>query len=227
MGLLNHACKVVRAGRSFLRRMIDTLHARPHATRATCYSLIRLNKDFRADLAWWQCFVKSWNGTSFLPTQLHLPQHTMASDASGHWGCGAWFHDRWFQVQWDATTSGLPITVKELLPILVPGIVWGRMWHGNRVVCLCDNQAVVACLHSWSSKHKGLMHLLCNLLFVEASFGFFFHPRYIDTHSNYLADDLSRNRTLSFLSKVPLASPYPTPACLRWRQRFSTIFKTV
>ena len=61
VGLLNHACKVVRAGHSFLRRMIDT-HARPHATRATCSSLIRLNKDFRADLAWWQCFVKSWNG---------------------------------------------------------------------------------------------------------------------------------------------------------------------
>lgn len=27
IGLLNHACKVVRAGRSFLRRMIDLLHA--------------------------------------------------------------------------------------------------------------------------------------------------------------------------------------------------------
>ena len=27
IGLLNHACKVVRSGRSFLRRMIDLLHA--------------------------------------------------------------------------------------------------------------------------------------------------------------------------------------------------------
>ena len=59
LGLLNHACIVVRAGHSFLYHMIDTLHARPHATRAACSSLIRLNKDFQADLAWWQCFVKS------------------------------------------------------------------------------------------------------------------------------------------------------------------------
>ena len=29
VGMLNHACKVVRAGRSFLRRMIDLLHAGP------------------------------------------------------------------------------------------------------------------------------------------------------------------------------------------------------
>lgn len=28
IGLLNHACKVVRAGRSFLRRMIDLLYSR-------------------------------------------------------------------------------------------------------------------------------------------------------------------------------------------------------
>ena len=32
IGLLNHACKVVRAGRSFLRRMIDLLHAVPSPT---------------------------------------------------------------------------------------------------------------------------------------------------------------------------------------------------
>ena len=30
IGLLNHACKVVRSGRSFLRRMIDLLHAVHH-----------------------------------------------------------------------------------------------------------------------------------------------------------------------------------------------------
>ena len=29
IGLLNHACKVVRSGRAFLRRMIDLLHHRP------------------------------------------------------------------------------------------------------------------------------------------------------------------------------------------------------
>ena len=174
---------------------------------------------------------------------IYLPQHMIASDASGHWGCRAWFRDSWFQVQWDATTSGLPITVKELLPILVAGIAWGHVWHGHCVVCLCDNQGVVACSHTRSSKHKGLMHLLRNLLFVEASFGLCFHAQYIDTHSNNLADDLSRNHILSFLSKVPPASSYPTPVptglvdlllnsqadwtCPHWSQQFSTTFTTV
>ena len=64
IGLLNHACKVVRSGRSFLRRMIDLLHAVHCPLHAR--TPIRLNAGFRADLAWWQEFLSQWNGVSFL-----------------------------------------------------------------------------------------------------------------------------------------------------------------
>ena len=243
VGLLNHACKVVRAGRSFLRRMIDLLHSGPHVSRARGGTPIRLNMEFRADLAWWRTFIVDWNGTSFLPTPQHLARRQLASDASGLWGCGAWSGDKWFQVQWDASTLGLPITVKELLPILLAGILWGSTWHSHQVECLCDNQAIVACLHSRSSRHRGIMHLLRNLVFIEAILGFHIKPEYIDTQSNHLADDLSRNRVPSFLSKVPHASPHPTavPPNLvnllldtqadwtsrQWRARFSAILARV
>ena len=211
IGMLNHACKVVRAGRSFLRRMIDLLHSRPHHNLP-----IRLNAGFRADLAWWRCFIRTWNGASFLPTSPLLPVREMASDASGCWGCGAWFEDSWFHFQWDAATQDLPITVKELLPILVSGVVWGLRWSNQRIVCHCDNQAVVACLRTRTSKHKGIMHLLRSLLFIQAHFRFVITPRYIDTHANHLADDLSRNRVSSFRSKVPhtAQTPVPVPAPL-------------
>ena len=86
--------------------------------------------------------------------------------------------------------------MKELLPILLAGVIWGKSWRNHQVLCLCDNQAVVACIHSRSSRHKGLMHLLRNLVFVEAYHGFHLVPRYIDTHANHLADDLSRDRVL-------------------------------
>lgn len=62
IGLLNHACKVVRSGRSFLRRMIDLLHAVHYPPNSKIP--IRLNAGFRADLAWWQEFVVEWNGIS-------------------------------------------------------------------------------------------------------------------------------------------------------------------
>jgi hypothetical protein len=87
------------------------------------------------------------------------------------------------------------------------------------------------------------MHLLRNLVFVEAYHGFHLVPRYIDTHANHLADDLSRDRVLSFLSKVPQASPRPVPVPQhlislllnpqadwvhpRWREQFKSTLSRV
>ena len=147
---------------------------------------IRLNVAFRLDLAWWQAFIGEWNRVSFLTPPQLLPEWEMASDASGTWGCGAWHRNLWFQIPWDASTHRLPITVKELLPIIVAGALWGAEWAGHRIRCHCDNQAVVACLRSRTSRHKGLMHLLRTLVFVEAHFGFQFYPVYVDKHANHL-----------------------------------------
>ena len=91
IGNLNHACKVIRPGRSFLRWMIDLLHQ----CRKTHH--IRLNCNFRSDLQWWNAFAATWNGISYLVTNATLQ---FASDASGIWDCGAWHGSSWFQWQW-------------------------------------------------------------------------------------------------------------------------------
>lgn len=208
IGLLNHACKVVRSGRSFLRRMIDLLHSvqrSPHGK-----NLVRLNRGFRADLAWWRQFVTRWNGISYLPPPSHLPRVEVTTDASGTWGCGGWHEDKWFQLQWDARSQHLSIAEKELIPITLACAMWGSSWHGRQVVCYCDNQVVVACLRSRSSRDKGVMHLLRSLVFIEAHFNCHLKATYINTHANHLADDLSRNNLTSFLRKMPQSNPYPT-----------------
>ena len=87
------------------------------------------------------------------------------------------------------------------------------------------------------------MHLLRCLVFVEAFHHCYLYPTYIDTKSNHLADDLSRNNSSSFLSKVPNADLHPTPISQQlldllldqranwilphWNHQFSTIFNTV
>lgn len=71
----------------------------------------------------------------------------------------------------------------------------------------CDNQVVVACLRTRSSRNHTIMHLV----FIEAHVGCHLQPVYIDTKKNHLADDLSRDNLPSFLSKVPGASPHPPP----------------
>ena len=238
VGLLNHACKVVRPGRSFLRRLLDLLHYTEN--RPAGDSPIRLSNSCQADIAWWSEFIDTWNGVSFLSPTLSLPLVEITSDASSSWGCGAWQDSRWFQAPWDHRADSFSIAAKELIPIILAGEAWGKTWQKCRVRCRCDNQVVVAALRSRSSKDAGVMHLLRCLVFVEACLGCHLFGEYIDTHANHLADDLSRNNHFSFLAKVPSADSCPTPTSPNllslllnpkadwvsqaWRQQFSTIF---
>ncbi len=193
---LQHACRVVRPGRSFLRRMIALLC---HSYRP--YHRIRLNRHFRADLLWWRTFVSTWNGVYVFPptAATHL---SFASDASGHWGCGAWSGTDWLQYRWPPEARAHHIAFLELVAVLLACAVWGRGWQGCRILCWCDNEAAVHATAARSCRDRGLMHLLRCLFFLEASFQFELTARHIAGIHNSLADDLSRNRLSASFSKV-------------------------
>jgi hypothetical protein len=85
IGHLSHACRVVRAGRTFLRRMIDL-----SSVPKELHHRVRLNKGFQSDLHWWVAFLEGWNGVSmFGGVVRQQPSAVLTSDASGSWGCGA------------------------------------------------------------------------------------------------------------------------------------------
>ena len=113
IGQLQHACCVVKPGRSFLRRMIDLskgvreLHHR-----------VRLNRGFRSDLRWWTCFLPAWNGKSMMAGVVKgRPQEVMTSDASGSWGCGAYLSSgEWFQLELPSSWDG--IHTRKMVPIM-------------------------------------------------------------------------------------------------------------
>ena len=58
---------------------------------------VRLNQDFRSDVYWWHTFLNNWNGLSFLQhmSTVNPPDYHIQTDASGGWGCGAFFEGRW------------------------------------------------------------------------------------------------------------------------------------
>ena len=71
-------------------------------------------------------------------------------------------------------------------------------------------------LRSRMDMHPTLMHLLRNLVYIEACSGFSLCPKYNDTHTNHLADDLLCNHISSFLLKFlhALLAPGRVPAAL-------------
>ena len=205
IGILNHACKAVRQGRTFLRRLIDLTKAVKHPNH-----FIRLNTAARSDIMWWYEFANTWNGVSMLSDRRTSPDTFVTSDASGRWGCGAYCEADWFQLQWGPESVHLHITIKELILIVIAATIWGKRWSKKTIIAQCDNAAVVAIINSGTSKDCEAMHLMRCLAFISAKYEFSLFATHISGVSNVLADALSRNNAQYFLSNYPQAH---TTAC--------------
>ena len=211
-GKLQNACKVVRPGRVFLRRVFNLLKGTPARRQ-----VIRLNASFRSDIQWWHCFLDRWNGVAMMsdasarPVDIHL-----FTDASGSFGCGAWWGTAWLQYPWADEAANLSIAVKELLPIVMACMLWGNTWRNKQVLVHCDNQAVVEVVNSGASKDQNLAQLLRCLFFITAEFQLALKATHITGHSNVQADAISRNNLSLFFSQVPNAtrSPSPVPSAI-------------
>ena len=241
-GLLQHACKVVRPGRTFTRRIYNLLaqthHFQPHFT-------IRLSAACRADIEWWCTFLRTWNGTAMLrPHRLSNPDLELWSDASGSWGCGAYWQGLWFQVRWEGLTIACEsISAKELFPIVVAALVWGREWRGLTVQANCDNSAVVDIVNHQTAKDDLLCHLMRCLFFACAHFDVTVVAKHTPGICNGAADALSRNNLSHFSAQVPhhssiptfippdipqgLSAKRPTWTSQEWTAWFSSIMRTL
>ena len=206
VGKLSHACKVVCAGRVFLRRMITL------ASKARNINhWVRLNAEFQADLAWWEIFLLLWNAQSMM--DVHNPKLTpnvvFCSDASGSWGCGANWGNEWLQHPWDNEWTQQHIAAKELLPIAFACATWGPQWQHKHVLVWCDNLSVVHVIKAQSSKDPTLMHLLRCIHFFCALHDFKLRAEHIPGRHNVIADSISRNNLQVFFKEVPSAHPQP------------------
>ena len=98
-------------------------------------SLREIWAEIRSDLLWWHRFLDKWNGVGILPTPNMEVIH-LGSDASGSWGCAAIWNNRWLQWQWNNRAQEWQIARKELLPIVLATLVWGRVGRQKSVLPL-------------------------------------------------------------------------------------------
>ena len=149
IGVLQHAVKVVRPGRTFVSRMYATV-AR---VRELDY-FTRLNKEFCLDLHWWHMFLTSWNGRSLLQwhSQTNSLHTSITTDATGSWGCGAYWDEKWIQWQWPPEWLSADIMAKELAPVVLCCTVWGPQLSKKHVLLQCNNSSVVKAINKGSAK---------------------------------------------------------------------------
>jgi len=159
VGHLNFACRVVVPGRSFISLLLQAMKQakRPHGQ-------VYIDSECKADLYMWQYFLSKWNGISlFLENETttadRLDLFTDASD----WGFGGYYKGDYFYDSWphDLLTQveregKLSMSFKELYPIVVAAILWGKYWKRKRIVFHCDNIGTVHILK------KGEIPIQCN-----------------------------------------------------------------
>lgn len=211
IGKLSFACKVVPAGRIFLRRLIDlsTSVRRSHHH-------ISITSEARKDFDWWHRFLPSWNGVAMM-----LDPHTVAAadlelytDASGAHGFGAYYQGQWFRGDWQphqTLDSGKSIAWQELFAIVLACLAWGHHWSGKRILFHCDNQAVADLWQKGSSRSPSQMVLVRCMFFTAATNNYHISIRHIPGSLNVVADALSRAQMSRFRSQAPHAAVHPTP----------------
>ena len=208
IGKLNHACKVVRPGKTFMRRMFELLTG----TRRAHY-YVHLSTAMLSDLRWWATFMEEWNGASLLQEfGQRQVSHKCWTDASGSFGCGAVWGVEWLQVEWptaymvrDRALREESITLKELVPVVLACAVWGRQWSDCMVVVHCDNEGAVAAINSGYSRVAPIMHLLRCLFFIRARRGVAVKAVHIPGRLNTVADAISRDNLAMLFAHIPEA----------------------
>jgi hypothetical protein len=206
IGKLSFISKVVRSGRTFIRRLIDLSKRVKHL-----HYKVKLNKAAQGDIQWWVDYLPTWNGKGMFHDQDWVQSNDMElfTDASNI-GLGGYFQGEWFVIPVsERLQKDTHICYREMLALLVAATVWGRHWAGKNVLFHCDNMGVVGAVESGTSKCPQLMNLIRKLFFIAARHQFDFKTVYVSTTDNNLADALSRMDMPRFHKAAPEACPHP------------------
>ena len=206
IGSLSFACKVVKPGRIFLRRLIDL-----STTVDRLHHHICLNSEARLDIAWWIKFIETWNGKEFIQSEI-VTSHTLElfTDASNI-GFGALYGSHWFSVEWPERFHNHHINYKELFAIVAAVFTWGLEWQNKQVLFYTDNMIIANVWRSGSCRSKDIMSLIRPLFMFSSRLNINILMKHIPGCSNILADALSRSQVTLFKQLHRRADIEPTP----------------
>ena len=214
IGFLNFACRVVRPGRAFLRRLIE-------ATKkvANPNNYIRVTSEVRKDLSAWLGFLEEYNGVSLLLDMKWVSSETfeLQTDAAASVGYGAILKDQWCHGFFEVREKQLHITILELYPILLSVAMWRNQLRNKCVLFMCDNEAVFHILNSQSSKDKTVMKLVRTLVVLCMQDNILLRAKHVAGVDNVLADLISRQRLVEARKRAPYLQPTPLAVPDRWK----------
>ena len=186
-GRLNWACRVVRGGRIYLRRVLNAMNQLklPHHK-------IMLSKDFMADIHWWLDYASTFNGTRMLSNSIIIPPvHVDACNV----GAGIAFNGDWAYINWAEDwpeVQHMHINFKEVFAIVAAVFRWGHLWCNAKVTFLTDSECAKAILSKGTTQNALVMKYIRLVFWTSVKFDFDIHCVHVRGSDNTLPDTISR-----------------------------------
>ena len=139
-------------------------------------------------------FLTTFNGISFIPSK------TVAAHLLGD-AClvgGSGFNSSsmsYFQLRWSEYKDfmNLPIHILEFWCMILQVRLWGESYRGQRIALWTDNQACFQTVTKMRPHDETMKELCREFLYWTCFYKLEVEAMWISTHSNVVADFLSRN----------------------------------
>lgn len=203
VGKLNWAAKVIKGGRTFLRRLIDLM-----CTLKRKHHHVRLNSCAKADIHWWANCIGRFNGTAHFIEE-SVPSSSFSTDACLRGGGGEYYAD-WFYYHWETDfpeVAELHINLKELFTVYLASIRWAQSWRNKHIIVYSDNATTVFMINKGTTKNSVAMVWLRHLFWLSVQYNFQLTARHIKGKDNVMSDVISR------LDEFPFVEWYDFVKC--------------
>ena len=189
-GKLNFVCFTVRSGRVFVARILAFLRqfkGKP--------GIKELSEEIRADLRWWNVFLKDFNGVTMFPETRWIAPDKLISTDSCLSGCGGWSEGEYFHCDFPAeilSIEGITINELECLAVVIAIKVWKKRIVNKNLIMQCDNLSTCQVINKGNAKNAFTQKCLREVVWVTAKNNTWVKMQFVPGVSNRFSDLLSR-----------------------------------
>jgi len=186
-GKLNFAAKVVRGGRTFLRRILNCIQhlRRPHHKAV-------ISAAAQMDLQWWNDFMSDFNGVaSFYDRDNVVP---ILTDACGI-AAGGFCNGDFVYSVWEADMPEMqaqPINYKEAVSAASAIIRWAPRLSNRSILVYTDNQCAASIINKCACRSECVMSVLREMFWTVSRHNCDVHAVYMPGERHVIADTISR-----------------------------------
>ena len=196
-GKLNWSCQVVRGGRTFLRRILDTMNKLSHSSHK-----IRLDASFHQDIQWWITHMSTFNGIAAWP---HSKPITNVYTDACNTGGGAIFQGDYCYVNWNLDhpqAGNLHINYKEAFTVILAAKRWAPLWLNKKIIIHTDSITAMSVLNKGTCHNDVVMEALRDLFWLSIKYNFELVAVHIRGIDNVTSDVVSRLHQPNYLAKL-------------------------